>query len=403
MGGGRAGLADPSSVLEFPVGHFFINRPAVGDLDGDGTPEVVATANGAGRSGLEVAMTGIVTVIGVDRAISGHWPVVTESQVGPLPPTAPAVADLDGDARAEVIFGHGSILYVFHGDGRLWWQQRADGVFQTKPSACDLDGDGRLEVIAPADEFLGRAKIYLWRWDGTPYPGSPIELEEFFASSPTMYQHGHRTLLAIGAGDGFTRPEGSLYVFAVERGGWHLQWRRAVGAHPIARPAFVDVNHDGAMDIIGGTYTPSVYIVSAQDGAPLPGWPQSVGGPVFTSPLVVSQGKHTLVVALALDGVLSAWDQRGLLRWTVAVEPNAIDRLTLMDLDEDDRPEIVFGTRGGVTAVTLDGSIVKRWELGDYWMTGTLPVRLTERAPVSLIFGGVNNITEEAKLFVLNP
>ncbi|GEM_PF-6120178 len=403
MSGGRASLADPASVLEFPVGHFFINRPAVGDLDGDGTPEVIATAIGAGRSGLEVAMTGIVTVIDVDRAVSGHWPVVTESQVGSLPPTAPTVADLDGDARAEVIFGHGSILYVFRGDGQLRWQHQVDGVFQAKPLACDLDGDGRMEIIAPADEFLGRAKIYLWRWNGTPYPGSPIELEEFFASSPAMYHHGHRILLAVGAGNGFTRPEGSLYLFAFEQGGWRLQWQRRIGAHPIARPVFADVNHDGAIEIVGGTYTPSVYIVSAQDGAPAPGWPQSVGGPVFTSPIVVSDGERTLVVAFALDGVLTAWDQRGLLRWTLAVEPSAIDALTLLDLNGDDRPELLLGTQGGVTAVTLDGSIVKHWELGDYWMTGTLLVRLTERAPVSLVFGGVNNITEEAKLFILNP
>jgi len=342
-----------------------------------------------------------VTAVASDGAILPGWPVMSDEPVGLLPPTAAAVADLDGDGRAEVIFGHGHSLYTLHGDGQRMWRNQVEGYFKEAPVVCDLDGDGQLEVINSTDQFLGQARLYIWRSDGQPFPGSPILLQEFYASSPAVCQQADGTLLAVGGGNGYTGTGGSLYLFACRPGQIQLQWQREIGQHPISKPTFADLDGDGSMEIVGGTYTPSVYAVRASDGRFVPGWPQPVHGSVFTSPAVLRYQGLSMILAVALNGTLYAWDNQGQSLWTVEVEPNAIDHITLADINSDGQIEAILGVNGGVMVISLDGTILNRWDLGDYWVTGIMVAQLEEAHASSLILGGVSNGTEEAKLFIL--
>ncbi|MBI3951422.1 MAG: VCBS repeat-containing protein [Acidobacteria bacterium] len=398
---GVTALAESVQIWEVPVGYFFVNTPATGDLNGDGQLDIVVTASGATMQPFAMATTGLVTAVTNDGTPLPGWPVTTDEQIGFLPPTPATVADLDGDGRAEVILGHGHSLYVFGGDGRLLWRQRVDGFFKKKPEVCDLNGDGQLEIINAADQFLGQANVHIWRADGQAYPGSPLVLDEFFASSPAVYQDASRTLLAVGGGNGYSVTGGSVYLFASERGRLQFRWQLEIGQHAISKPVFADVDGDGIVDVLGGTYTPSVYAVRTTDGRFLPGWPRPVHGSVYTSPAVLQANGQTMILAVALTGTLYAWDSRGQSLWTVTVNPNAIDQMTLADINSDNTPEIVLGVNGGVLVVDLYGTIRDYWSLGDYWVTGTLTVQLQPDGLSSLVLGGVDNITEEAKLFIL--
>lgn len=395
--------AETVRVWEVPVGYFFVSTPATGDVDGDGQLDIVVTASGSDQQPFATATSGRVTAVASDGTILPGWPVMTNEPIGFLPPTAATVADLDGDGRGEVIFGHGHSLYAFRGDGQLWWRQQVEGFFKKQPVAHDLDGDGQLEVINSTDQFLGHAKIYIWRSDGQPYPNSPIWLWEFYASSPAIFQDAGRTLLAVGGGNGFTAAGGSLYLFAWEHEQMQLRWQMDIGHHPIARPTFADVDGDGSLDLVGGTYTPSVYAVRTSDGRFIDGWPQPVRGSVFTSPAVIRHQGTSMILAMALDGMLYAWDYQGLGLWTVEVEPNAIDHLTLADINADGESEVILGVNRGIMVIGTDGTHVSRWELGNYWVTAILTAPLGGSSVSTLILGGVDNETEEAKLFLLRP
>jgi hypothetical protein len=395
-------FAQPVPVWEMAVGYFFVNTPAMGDVDGDGEPDIVVTASGSSLEQLAVSTTGIVTVVNSDGIPLPGWPVITDDQVGLQPPTPATVFDLDGDGRAEILFGHGHTLSVLSGDGRLLWQKRVEGFLKRKPEVADLDGDGRFEIISSADQFLGQARVYVWRLEGQAYPGTPFMLDEFFASSLSVYQSAGHTLMAVGGGNGYTGEGGSLYLFAPSNGTLRLQWQRDIGQHPIAKPVFSDVNGDGIIDIVGGTYAPSVYAVSSSDGQFLHGWPRLVRGGVFTSPAVFQDGKQTIVLAVTLGGTLYAWDDQGRLLWTIAVDPNAVDQMTLGDINGDGTREVVLGVNGGVVAVSMNGLDFNYWELGDYWVTGTIVTPQRSDGTSRLVLGGVNNYTEEAKLFSLN-
>jgi hypothetical protein len=95
-------------------------------------------------------------------AASGDWlpsfPIPIE---GWQIPTAPAIANVDGTAGAEVVAGSsGDVLHAFHQDGSepRGWPKDTGGWLLASPAVGDVDGDGKAEVVAVTrDGFL-----YVW-------------------------------------------------------------------------------------------------------------------------------------------------------------------------------------------------------------------------------------------------
>ena len=105
------------------------------------------------------------------------WPVQVGSY-GSGGATAPVIADVDADGLGEVaVFADSSVFLFRHadtdGDGEVnpagSWPApappgRVNGVLQASPAMGDVDGDGRLEVVAYTDS----GAVYCWNDDGTP-------------------------------------------------------------------------------------------------------------------------------------------------------------------------------------------------------------------------------------------
>lgn len=134
-------------------------RPAFGDIDGDGRDEVVL---GLSRTGFT---NGWLAVF--DDALHGYrllqwlqvqWPAYNELNGE----TFPALGDIDGDGRAEIVVGLGrgaegwfeifddattGFAHLAWGRVSWWLYQRPESDGRTHPAVGDLDGNGEAEIV----------------------------------------------------------------------------------------------------------------------------------------------------------------------------------------------------------------------------------------------------------------
>lgn len=174
--GGAGSAALPAPVLKWQRGGCYsswcetgwYSSPAVADLDGDGRPEVIASAYSL------VVLDGETGVL-LWRVASGHdRSDPGASNVGRTWPGV-LVADLDGDSALEIASAHGGgylAVYDRAGYFKPGWPQRPADRELRGLAAGDLDGDGDLEIVVTA--ALGsKTNTWVFAHDGALRPGWP--------------------------------------------------------------------------------------------------------------------------------------------------------------------------------------------------------------------------------------
>lgn len=155
-------------------------QPTVADLDADGKPEVIGDVGVVnGEDGSTVAtLTGISnswrTPVAADIDLDGTQEIILGNKVfshtgalewsngGTGAGNFNAVANLDSDAEAEVIFVSGSTAYLHEDDGTLIDSFAIPGTNPGPPSVADFDGDGEIELAVPAN-----TKLSVFDFDGS--------------------------------------------------------------------------------------------------------------------------------------------------------------------------------------------------------------------------------------------
>lgn len=261
------------------------STPAVADLNGDGSPEVVVAAGDL----LTHPSHGGVVVLNAQGALMPGWPQLPRDSrfppdhVGYLDGVAssPAVGDIDGDGSPEIVYGSfDQYVYAHNLDGSPvpGWPFWALDTVWSSPALADIDGNGVLDVVIGVDAHFFRGDtrqsddggyVYALRGDGTEIWPQPWYQDEIVASSPAVADIDSDNLpeIVFASGNLYGNDSNQIgrYVTALNHDGTQL-WKTTTPVRMSSSPALGDIDGEGRLEVVLGGPDGKVYAFDGGSG-----------------------------------------------------------------------------------------------------------------------------------------
>ena len=426
----------PQSPFQFGSGFWGVgSTPIVYDLDNDGKKEIITFSMNQ------------VTVWRSDGSLMPGWPKVIDVRTlsnGPLSP--PSVGDIDGDGRPEIVqpnyylgLVNGKMCgYAWESDGspvKGWFNDCSAPLSELNmtngiSTLYDVDGDGKQDIIFHTNRYAiypDNGAVYVVRGDSSIAPGWPVMYKNTsrpYSSQPAVGDIDDDgkpeivTAFSSSDGTGFFSTEVALYNadgsekrrFDVEGNAYPDNFILADvdgdGKMEIGYPSikknivfyedtgsitagwpFLDSNNekylitptdlfgDKSIKVIFPYATPSYdYFISVIDAGAkvLPGWPQRTIGAVFWErPQTADITGDSLPDILTTTGFgfVYAWQKDGTLipNFPLEMDGPSHSGVAVDDIDNDGILELVAGLHNGTVYVWKLNGVPYDQKNVSYW------------------------------------
>jgi hypothetical protein len=332
------------------------STPTAADLTGDGHPDVVVSMGGLVEpprwNGGVIALDGLngdVLWTFDTQDWLNHEPDGWLDGVF----STPAIADINADGYPEITFGAwDQCIYLLDRDGQPLWGNIPDMLGETycgghgyynedtiwsSPALADVTGDGRLEIIVGADVSPGNVwgdsgggYLYVFDADGNVLARAWMDQTIFSSPAAADLDDDGEWEFVVGTGTYWANQ--GYYVSAFDydpsevlfENRLKLKWRKDTVGRVFASPAIADLNKDGELDV------------------------------VITVPTGDGGEDGTFVYAWSGDSGAELWKRRACDMW--GNSGNTLSSPTVADIDGDTWPEVLFSHTWEVAILNHDGT-----------------------------------------------
>lgn len=222
-----------------PTRDLLPGSPAIGDIAGDGAPEIIIAT-----------LKGDLYAWHHNGTLVSGFPMTPRSPFGDTDNhdvgKSVVLGDYDGDGKMEIFMTMGWTIGIIDGDGRMITKTNSndashpfyytDGLLLNNPVLADVDGDGQLELVAH------NSRLYVWdlpngvaRADWAMFKGNPARTGSQIAIStlalaPRDVVVGHASGLARHIRAVLTlRAPGATFDWRLSSGSAHISFPRQSG------------------------------------------------------------------------------------------------------------------------------------------------------------------------------
>jgi subtilisin family serine protease len=188
---------------------------------------------------------------------------------------------------------------------------------------------------------------------------------------------------------------GNVYVLSVS-GSVEAGWPQSLGAAVVSGPMLCDLDGDDLPEVVCASADSTVHVLS-RNGSEKLGWPIKLSGDITSEPCFAYMGADTTSVILVStsDSRLHALesDASSLAGWPVTVGSALLRSLVAVDMDEDGRSEVIVGdSEGKVYAIDDTGSLLTGWpQTASASLSGSLALGDIDGDRVPDVVGGTSD------------
>ena len=194
------------------------SSPALADLYGNGQTEIIE----GGDSTKGIAYGTTYQNGGHLRVLNGQGQLLCSFNTNQVVTSSPAVGDIDGDGRSEIVFGTGSYYRGVSDSTQLFalgpncherWSANLGGYTTTSPALADIQGNGQLDVVEGTDGAPGNpsaGSVWVLNGSGHPLAGWP---QSTGAAGPVIGSVTTADLTGLGYQDVLVPTPGGVLIF----------------------------------------------------------------------------------------------------------------------------------------------------------------------------------------------